>query len=83
MCCTTLTVQETTMATTQLMRADCYDVCWPMKEEQDTLRQPLRMRKMLRLPGPKLSQPKAIQVPRLTSLKSATSPPNSDRKRSA
>jgi hypothetical protein len=43
MSCATLTAQETTMPTTQLMRAACYDVCWPMKAEQEIHRQALRM----------------------------------------
>jgi len=43
MCCTALLAQEATMATTQLMRATCYDVRWPAKSEPKTPRQPLRM----------------------------------------
>ena len=42
MCCTTLTALQT-MATTQLMRAACVDVCWPENHEQKTALQPLRL----------------------------------------
>jgi len=34
MCCIALVGKEATMATTQLMRAVCYEVCW-MRAEQD------------------------------------------------
>ena len=43
MCCATLIAQDTTMATTQLMRVACCDVCWPVQEEQHTEYRPLRM----------------------------------------
>lgn len=43
MCCTTLSVREATMATTQLTRAVCCEVCWPWQEEQKTEQRPLRM----------------------------------------
>jgi len=43
MCCTTLSVQEATMTTTQLTRVACCEVCWPWQEEQKTEQQPLRM----------------------------------------
>ena len=43
MCCATLTVQETTMATTQLMRAAVCEVCWPRHEEARAGFRPPRM----------------------------------------
>jgi len=43
MCCTTLSVQEATMATTQLTRAACREVCWPRQEEQKAEQKLLRM----------------------------------------
>lgn len=43
MCCATLIAQETTMAMTQLMRAACCNVCWPLKDDQKTQYQPVRM----------------------------------------
>ena len=43
MCCTTLTVQGITMATTQLMRTACCDICWPVHDEQRTEFRPVRM----------------------------------------
>jgi hypothetical protein len=43
MCCTSLIAQETTMATTQLTRAACYEITWPTQEKQETHDRPLRM----------------------------------------
>lgn len=43
MCCAILTATENTMSTTQLMRAVCLDVFFPLKEEQDTQNLTLRM----------------------------------------
>jgi len=42
MCCTTLTIREATMATTQLTQAACYEICWPAQEQKTEFR-PLRM----------------------------------------
>jgi len=43
MCCTTLNIQEATMATTQLTRAACHEVCRPWQEEEKAEQRPLRM----------------------------------------
>jgi len=43
MCCATLIAQETMMATTELMRSACYDICWPLQDHQKTHYRPLRM----------------------------------------
>lgn len=43
MCCITLARQEVTMATTQLMRAVNYEICWTRSEEARTQFRPPRM----------------------------------------
>jgi hypothetical protein len=43
MCCATLTIQQATMATTQLMPATGYHVIWPSQEERTEFH-PLHMR---------------------------------------
>lgn len=43
MCCTTLTLEATTMATKQLMRAACCDIGWPGHDEQKAEFRTLRM----------------------------------------
>jgi hypothetical protein len=41
--CTVLSALESTMATTQLTRAACCEVCWQQQEEQQAEQKPLRM----------------------------------------
>lgn len=43
MCCAILTATETTMSTTQLMRAVCFDACSLQKRERETQSRHLRM----------------------------------------
>jgi len=42
MCCTTLTAMGATMATKQLTRTACCQLCWP-QDEPRAKRKPLRM----------------------------------------
>ena len=34
MCCTTLTIRNATMATTELTHAACHEVCWPWQRQE-------------------------------------------------
>jgi hypothetical protein len=43
MCCITFAGQEATMATTQLMRATSYEICWTRPEDARTEFRPPRM----------------------------------------
>ena len=43
MCCITFVGQEATMATTQLMRAASYEICWTRPEEVRSESKPPRM----------------------------------------
>ena len=43
MCCTTLNLREATMATTELTRAACCEVCWPRAAGQEAEQKVLRM----------------------------------------
>ena len=43
MCCITLVAQETTMATTQLMRAASCENCWTWPKDSPTVSRPPRM----------------------------------------
>ena len=43
MCCATLIALDTTMATTQLIRSACYQVCWPRQGQQTEEFSALRM----------------------------------------
>lgn len=38
MCCTTLSIREATMATTELTRAACHEVCRPWQRQEAELK---------------------------------------------